>query len=55
MTHMRADWTGEAGGATNIAPVTPGLIRGPASSLVLRGRKRDPRLRGGDEVRETMR
>ena len=56
MTHMRADWTGEAGAATNTAPVTTGslavlahLIRGPASSLVLRGRKRDPRLRGGDE------
>jgi|OM-RGC.v1.037283366 hypothetical protein len=54
MSHIRADWTGEAGGVTNTSPVTPDLIRGPASSLVRRGSKRDPRLRGGDEVEDTM-
>ncbi len=48
MTHMRADWTVEAGGVTNTSPFTPDSIQGPASSLVLCGRKRDPRLRGRD-------
>ena len=48
MTHMRADWTVEAGGVTNTSPVTPDLIRGPAAPLVARERERDPRLRGRD-------
>ena len=52
MTHMRANWTGEAGGVTNTSHVTPDLIRGPASPLVARERERDPRLRGGDERRD---
>ena len=54
MTHMRAYWTVEAGGVTNTSPVTPDSIQGPASSLVLCGRKRDPRLRGGDGLGNTV-
>ena len=54
MTHMRANWTGKAGGVTITSPVTPDLIRGPASSLVPRGKKRDPRLRGRDDSWEKV-